>query len=179
MFNAEIQDGPPKMAGKWVKNGGKVGQKFLRNRSISLCYQDKHVLAFNTEIQDGHQKWQEKEFCEKSPVNFPDTLWVKNCIEIAPSRSVSKINAFLRLTQKFKMAAKSGRKHFLRSFQLTLQIPCGSKNCVKITLSHSVSKISAFLRSQKFKVAAKSGGKIIFAKLAGRLCRHPEGQKFP
>ena len=31
----------------------------------------------------------------------------KNFVEIAISRSVSEINAFLRLTQKFKMAAKS------------------------------------------------------------------------
>ena len=34
----------------------------------------------------------------------------KNSVEIALFRSVSKINRFLRFTQKFKMAAKSGRK---------------------------------------------------------------------
>ena len=83
---------------------------------------------FNAEIQDGHQK-REINFCEKSPVDSADTLWVKNFVEIALSRSVSKINTFLRLTQKFKMAAKSG-------------------------------------------------GKTIFQKVASRLCRHPEGQKF-
>ena len=38
-----------------------VGQKFHRNRSIMLCF------AFNTEIQDGRQKWQKNNFCEKSP----------------------------------------------------------------------------------------------------------------
>ena len=43
-----------------------------------------------------------------------DTIQVKNFVEIALSHSVSEINRFLHLTQKFKMAAKS-------------HIPCGSK----------------------------------------------------
>ena len=55
-------------------------------------------------------------------------LRVKNIVEITLSRSVSKINGFLCLTQKFKMAAKSGRKTiFGKSRQVTLQIPCRSK----------------------------------------------------
>ena len=49
-------------------------------------------------------------FCEKSPVDSADTLWVKIFVEIALSRSISKINALLHFTQKFKMAAKSGRQ---------------------------------------------------------------------
>ena len=44
------------------------------------------------------------------PVDSADTLWVKNFVEIALSRSVSEINMFLHFTQKFKMAAKSGGK---------------------------------------------------------------------
>ena len=87
-----------------------MGQKFRRNRSISLCYRDKHIFAFNAEIQDGRQKWWENDFCKKSPVDSADTLWVKNFVENALSRSVSEINTFLRLTLKFKMAAKSGGK---------------------------------------------------------------------
>ena len=87
-----------------------VGQKFRRNPSISLRFQNKQVFVFNTEIQDGHQKWRENNFCEKSPVDFADTLWVKNFVKTALSRSVSEINMFLRLTQKFKMAVKSGGK---------------------------------------------------------------------
>ena len=35
---------------------------------------------------------------------------VKNFVEIALSRSVSEINAFLHLRQKFKTAVKSGGK---------------------------------------------------------------------
>ena len=96
MFHAEIQDGRQKWRENdfceklpvdsaetlWVKNFVQkilskslcVGQKFPRNRSISLCFRDKHIFAFNTEIQDGRQKWQENNFYEKSSVDFADTL---------------------------------------------------------------------------------------------------------
>ena len=67
---------------------------------------------FNAEIQDGRQKWRKSDFCEKLPVDSAATLWIKNFVQIALSRSVSEINVFLRLTQKFKMAAKSGGKTF-------------------------------------------------------------------
>ena len=73
-----------------------MGQKFHQNHSISLHFRDKHVFAFKAEIQDGHQKWRENDFCEKLPVVSADTLWVKNFVEIALSRSASEINAFLR-----------------------------------------------------------------------------------
>ena len=69
---------------------------------------------FYAEIQDGRQKWRENDFCEKSTVDSADTLWVKNIVKIALSRSVSEINPFLHLRQKFKMAAKSGRKTIFR-----------------------------------------------------------------
>ena len=82
----------------------------FKNFSISLHFRDKRVFAFNTENQDGHQKWRENDFPEKLPVDSEDTLWVKIFIEIALSRSVSEINTFLRLTQNFNMAAKSGGK---------------------------------------------------------------------
>ena len=39
-----------------------------------------------------------------------DTLCDKNFVEIALSCTVTEINASLRLTQKFKMAAESGGK---------------------------------------------------------------------
>ena len=87
-----------------------MGQKFHQNRFISLCFRVKRVFALNAGIQDGHQKWRENDFCEKPPVDSADTLQVKNFVEIALSRSVSEMNAFLRFTQKFKMAKKSGGK---------------------------------------------------------------------
>ena len=79
---------------------------------ISLRFGDKHIFAFYTEIQDGRQKWRENVFCKKLPVDSADTLQVKNFVEIALSGSISKIIAFLRFTQKFMMAAKSGGKMF-------------------------------------------------------------------
>ena len=148
----QIQDGRQ----KWWENDflGKVasrrcrypvGQKFCQNRSIPLCFRDKRVLAFYAEIQDVHQKWREKDFWEKSPVYFRDTLWVKNFVEIALSHSISEVNVFLRLMQKFKMAAKSGGKTFFCK-----KLPVDSadtqwvKNFVEIALSHSVSEINTF-----------------------------------
>ena len=41
-----------------------ASQKFCRNRSISLRFRDKRVFVFNTEIQDGRQKWWENYFCK-------------------------------------------------------------------------------------------------------------------
>ena len=67
-------------------------------------------FVFNAEIQDGRQEWKENDFWEKSAVDSAATLWVKNFVEIALSRSISEISRFLSLTQKFKMAAKSGGK---------------------------------------------------------------------
>ena len=46
-----------------------MGPKLRQNRSISL-----DVFAFNTEIQDGHQKWRESDFCKKLPVDSAGTL---------------------------------------------------------------------------------------------------------
>ena len=72
-----------------------MGQKFRRNCSVLLRFRDKHIFAFKAEIQDGRQKWWENDFCEKLPVDSANTLWVKIFVEIALSRSVSEINAFL------------------------------------------------------------------------------------
>ena len=57
-----------------------------------------YFFAFYAEIQNGHQKWRENDFWEKSPVDSADNLRVKNFMEISLSRSISKINRFLRLT---------------------------------------------------------------------------------
>ena len=83
---------------------------FTQKFKILHHSRDKCVFAFYAEIQDGCQKWWEKDFCEMSPLHSADTLRVKTFIEITLSRTVSKINEFLRFTQKFKMATKNGRK---------------------------------------------------------------------
>ena len=77
---------------------------------ISNHFQDKCVFVFYAKFLDGCQKWRESDFCEKSPVEWSDNLQVRNFVEIALSHTVSEINAPLRFTQKFKMAAKSGGK---------------------------------------------------------------------
>ena len=60
-LNAEIQDGRQKCQEKgFLREVASrlcrypAGQKFCQNRSISLCFRDKHVFALNAEIQDGH-----------------------------------------------------------------------------------------------------------------------------
>ena len=68
-----------------------------------------------------------------SPVQSADTLRVQNFVEIALSHTVSEMNALLRFTQKYKMAAKSGGKV---SF---------AKNFDKIALSRTVKEIEANL----------------------------------
>ena len=75
-----------------------------------------------------------KTVLQKSPVDSSNTMWVKNFVEISLSCSVSEINAFFAfyasrsVSEKFKMAAKSGGKTiFGKSHEYTLQIPCGSK----------------------------------------------------
>ena len=93
-------------------------QKFCRNRSISLRFRDKRLknfvkitlsrsvsernafFAFYTEIQGGRQKWRENDFWKKSQVDSKYTLWVKNFVETALSRSVSEINVFLQILLK-------------------------------------------------------------------------------
>ena len=137
------------------------------------------MCVFYAEIQNGHQKWRENNFWEKSPADSADNLQVKNLLEIALSRSISEINGFLRFTQKFKMATKSvGENNFCEKTPVDSADTLQKKNFIKIALSRSVSEINAFLRlTQKFKMAAKSGWKTIFCKKSP--CRYPVGQKFP
>ena len=78
----------------------------IQDGSQNLVSQDKCVFAFYAEIQDDHQKWRQSDFVKCRQY----TLRVKNFIKIAISQTVSKINEFLRFTQKFKMAAKNGGK---------------------------------------------------------------------
>ena len=69
-------------------------QKFRQNRSSSLGFRDKCIFTSCAEIQDGRQKWRENDFCENFPVDYADTLRVKNFVNIALSHTISQINAF-------------------------------------------------------------------------------------
>ena len=107
-----------------------------------------------------------KYFWQKLADDSVCSLRVKNFIEISLSRTISEINVFLHFMQKFKMATKRGMKmNFWQTVAddsvNTLQV----KNFVEITLSLTISEINAFLHfKQKFKMAAKNGGKTIFGK---------------
>ena len=93
-----------------------------------------------------------KQFGQNLPVNRADILQVKNFVEIALAHTVSEmstffafsalrkfINVYLCFTQKFKMAAKSGGKRFLRKLANTLYNTLWVRNFVEIALVHSVS----------------------------------------
>ena len=67
----------------------------------------------HAEIQDGHQKRQENDFWEQSPVDTADTLWVKNFVEIAPSRTVSDSWALSFSVQLFFHMYKSNHSPVL------------------------------------------------------------------
>ena len=128
---------------------------------------------FNAEIQDGRQKWQENNFCEKPSIDSADTLWVKNFDEIAVSRSVSQMNVFYAEIQKWGENVCCEKSPVDCAY--TLQV----KGFVKITLSLSVSEINVFLCfTQKFKTAAKSGLKTIFGKSCQLTLRIPWGSNF-
>ena len=70
-----------------------MGQKFRRNRSISLRFRDKRVLAFNAVIEDGRQN----DFCEKWPVDSQGIPYGSNISlpvdsaaqKFRPNRSIS------------------------------------------------------------------------------------------
>ena len=133
-----------------------------------LRFRDKHVFAFNAEIQDGHQKWRENNFCKKSSVNSADTLRVKNFIEIALSHSVIEINVFLHLMQKFQMATKSGRKTIFAK-----KSPVNSADTLRVYRDRRVFALDAEIHDGRQKWREND----FFKKVASRLCGYPVGQK--
>ena len=155
-----------------------MGQKFRRNCSISLRFQDKLVFAFNAEIQDGRQEWRENDFCEKSPVDSANTLRVKSFVEIALSHTVSEINVFMCFTQKFKMAAKNGKENdFWENSPVDSSYTLALKNFNEIALSRTVFEIfTLFYIPLKSKMAAKSSENFSF--LPRIIFYYPWGRKF-
>ena len=67
------------------------------------------LLFMQKKTQDGHQNWRGNHFLgKKLPDDSADILGFKTFAKIALSSTVSEINAFLHVAQKFKMAAKNG-----------------------------------------------------------------------
>ena len=101
--------------------------------------------VYYAEIQDGPPKERENDYWGNLPVDSGDTLQVKNFVEIALSRTVSEMNAFLHFTQKFKMAAKNGRKMILEKGTSRLcRHPVGQKFCQNRFISHRFRDIKDF-----------------------------------
>ena len=85
-----------------------MGQKLCRNCSISYGFRDINIFLFFRKNSRWPPKVAKIEIFQFCIEYFPTTLWVKNCVEIALSLTVSEILTFFRFSQKFKMAAKSG-----------------------------------------------------------------------
>ena len=121
------------------------------------------------------KKWRETDFYEKSQVDSATNLQVRNFSNGFPDKCV------LHFAQKFKMPTKKWRENdFCKMSPVHSADTLWVQNFVKIALSRTVSEINVLLRfTQKFKMAAKSGGKAIFSrKVASRLCIYPVGPKF-
>ena len=61
---------PPKVAGKrFLQNVANILCRYpagRRKRSVSFRFRDKCIFVFNTEIQDGRQKWRESIFLQNN-----------------------------------------------------------------------------------------------------------------
>ena len=90
-------------------------------------------FSFYTEIQDGHQKWRETNLWPNVPDDSVSTLAVKNFVQTNLCHSVSEINMFLHFSQKFKRAAKNGRKQLFTS--LVEMLLSDIVKCSKLQLS--------------------------------------------
>ena len=75
---------------------------------------------------------------------------------------------FLRFTQKFKMPTNyenGAKNYFWEKSPVDSADTLGVKTFDEIVLSRTVSEINAFMCfTQKFKMAAKNGGKMIYGK---------------
>ena len=98
---------------KAAKNGGKTfsgeNHQMTNFAEITLfhtVFKKKMFLHFMQKFKMAAKNSGKNDFWEKLPVDFGDTLRGQNFAEIDLSRTVSEINSFLRLHQKFKMAGK-------------------------------------------------------------------------
>ena len=107
-FYTEIQDGCKKKRendfGKrsQMTPGYPGGQKFCRNCCILHCFQDKGVIAFYAENSRWTQKMGDQDFWGKSPNDSACAFGVETFVEIAPSCTVSEINAFCILRRNLR-----------------------------------------------------------------------------
>ena len=126
--------------------------------TTSHHFQDKCIFLLYTEMQDVRQKWWETIF-GKNCQTTAYTLRAKILVQIVLSYTLSKRNAFLRFTQKFKMDAKNGRKTIFGKKCHMTSYTLEAKICPKL-LYLSAFPRNVFLHfTQKFKMDTKNGGK--------------------
>ena len=115
-----------------------------------------------------------------SPVHSADTLSVQHFVEITLSRIVSEINALLRFTQKFKMAAKIGGKAIsANSFQKTLWMySAGQKFHQNLSILHRFRDKCAFVFYAEIQDGRQKWRESDFSEKSPIHSGHPGGQKF-
>ena len=157
MFYTEIQDGCQKLrennilAKSPVNSGDTLAIKNFNEIALSHIVPDINVfLRFNQKFKMATKNGRKMISGKNHQLTLLlPCLGVKFFDQIAVSHTVSQINAFLRFTQKFKTAAKNGRKTiFGKTRQLTLGIPWNSKILTK-SLTHRFRDSYTFLFSAK------------------------------
>ena len=107
-------------------------------------------------------KWREGDFWGKLPVDSAYTPWVETFVEIALSHTISETNALVFYTEIPDSRQKWRESESWEKSSVDPACTLWVKNFVEIALSHTVSEINVLLRfTQKFKMATKSGGKVI------------------
>ena len=108
---------PPKVAGKrFLPKVAStlcrypMGPNFVEIALSRTVFKINALLRFRQKFKIAAKSGGKAIYAKKLPVHYSYTLLVQNYVEIALSRTVLEINALLRFTKKFKMAAKSGRK---------------------------------------------------------------------
>ena len=149
-----------------LRRNSRCLQKWRENRSITHSFRDKCVYVFYVEIQDDRQKCQENDLWEMSPVDSADTLEGQ---KFRQNRSI--LHRFRdKCIYVFYAEIQDGcQKWRENNFWKKLPVNSGDtlaiKNFNEIALSHIISAINVFLHfTQKFKMATKNGGKMIFGK---------------
>ena len=86
--------------------------------------------------------------------------------DFAKLTNLPLFNMFFHLLQKFNLPVKMAGKCFLNRVPHDCRYALRVKNFIKIILSRTIAEINVFLLfMQKFKMAAKNGGKVIFGKV--------------
>ena len=121
---------------------------------------------FYAETQDGHQKWWENDLWEMSPVDSADMIegqkFRRNC---SISHSFRDKCVYVFYAGIHDGCQKWGENNFWKKSPGNSGDTLAIKNFNEMTLSRIISEINTLLRfTQKFKMATKNGGKMIFGK---------------